>query len=294
MQVELAQLNYRASRLMGQGVVLSRLAGGIGTRGPGESKLEISRRRIRERTADLRRELAEMEKQRSVRRKSREKSAVPLVALVGYTNTGKSSLLNTLTGASVYAENKLFATLDAVSRKVETEDGAFLLVDTVGFIRNLPHTLIEAFKSTLEEVVYADVLLIISDGLSPEMEAQHATVLSVLEALGATEGKRIEVINKCDDGQEPSSAFPGAICVSAREGHHLDQLLKAIGKALFGARMTVSAHIPFSGYSMLADVRRLAKITGEKHDDTGTLVTMQIASEDKRRLAAKYGETFFV
>ena len=168
LQVELAQLQYRSARLIGAGTALSRLAGGIGTRGPGESRLEMNRRRIRERMTELRRRLDELEKQRSLRRKSREKNETPVVALVGYTNSGKSTLLNALTGSDVYAQDQLFATLDAVSRRMETpEHTEYLLTDTVGFIRKLPHTLVSAFRSTLEEAALADVLVIVSDGSSP-------------------------------------------------------------------------------------------------------------------------------
>ncbi|HCJ90790.1 MAG TPA: GTPase HflX, partial [Acidaminococcaceae bacterium] len=199
LQVELAQLQYQSTRLIGQGLVMSRLAGGIGTRGPGESRLEMNRRRIRERTTELRRRLAEVEKQREIRRKNRERNGTPVVALVGYTNSGKSTLLNQLTGSGVYARDQLFATLDAVSRRMETpEKTEYLLVDTVGFIRKLPHTLVSAFRSTLEEAALADVLVIVNDGSSREMAAQHDTVEQVLNELGATEARRIEAVNKCD------------------------------------------------------------------------------------------------
>ena len=182
LQVQLAQLKYRSGRLIGQGLILSRLGGGIGTRGPGETKLEIDRRRIREQINRLKQELDALQKQRQLRRKSREKNAIPIVSLVGYTNTGKSTLLNTITDAGVYAENKLFATLDAVSRRVELPDGGeFLLVDTVGFISKLPHDLVEAFKSTLEEAALSDLLVIVSDGASPDTPQQHQVVEEVLQ-----------------------------------------------------------------------------------------------------------------
>ena len=224
LQVELAQLTYRSTRLIGQGLVLSRLAGGIGTRGPGESRLEMNRRRIRERMTELRRRLDEVEKQRGLRRKSREKSDIPVVALVGYTNAGKSTLLNRLSGADVLAEDKLFATLDAVSRRVETpEHTEYLLVDTVGFIRKLPHTLVSAFRSTLEEAALADILVIVSDGASDEMLQQHETVEQVLNELGATAQTRIEAVNKCDLGTA-AALLPGAVMISAKTGEGIDEL----------------------------------------------------------------------
>ena len=192
LQVEMAQLKYRSQRLLGQGLVLSRLAGGIGTRGPGESKLEVSRRRIRERLTDLERELEQIERQRGLRRQSREKNGVPIIALVGYTNAGKSTLFNRLTGAGVYVENQLFATLDSVSRPIELPHGGkALLVDTVGFIRKLPHELVKAFRATLEEARLADVLVLVLDGADAQMESRRRTVEEVLDSLGATEAPRL-------------------------------------------------------------------------------------------------------
>ena len=199
LQVELAQLQYRLPRLMGQGTALSRLAGGIGTRGPGESKLEQDRRYIRRRIADVNESLRELESRRELQRRQRQKNGVPLVALVGYTNAGKSTLLNHLAGADVLAEDKLFATLDTTTRKLELPDNqSCLIIDTVGFINKLPHELVSAFRATLEEVVQADVLVVVSDAANPECQQQRRVVAEVLTQLGAGDKPTIEAYNKCD------------------------------------------------------------------------------------------------
>ena len=289
LQVELAQLQYQSTRLIGQGLVLSRLAGGIGTRGPGESKLEMNRRRIRERMTELRRRLAEVEKQREIRRRNRQRNEVPVVALVGYTNSGKSTLLNRMTGSDVYVRDQLFATLDAVSRRMETaEKTPYLLVDTVGFIRKLPHTLVSAFRSTLEEAATADVLVIVNDGASPEMMKQHDAVEEVLGELGAVDQKRIEAVNKCDIA-DPWPTFPGAVMISAKTGDGLDELAGRIAEALQESYAPVTFTVPFSQYGLLAQIRPLGRVITENHTDSGTDITLMISRDDVNRLISRYG-----
>ena len=291
LQVELAQLKYRSAHLPGQYSALSRQAGGIGTRGPGESRLELDRRRIRERVTELRQRLDELEKQRALRRRSREKAGIPTVALVGYTNAGKSSLLNALTGAGVYAEDRLFATLDAVSRRVEPAGAPpFLLTDTVGFIRKLPHDLVSAFRSTLEEATLADVLVIVSDGASPDLVSQHDTVEQVLRDLGADHQPRVEVLNKCDL-LPPDQPLPlhQAIRVSAKTGEGLTTLLRQITAALMDASLPVTLSIPFDRYGLLATLRPLGRVISETYTDTGTELTLVMAREDAEQLVRRYG-----
>lgn len=281
LQVEMAQLQYRSQRLLGQGLVLSRLAGGIGTRGPGESKLEVNRRRIRERLTDLRRELEAIEKQRSLRRQNREKNNIPVVALVGYTNAGKSTLFNLLTGSDVYAMDQLFATLDSVSRPaVLPHGGKILLVDTVGFIRKLPHDLVKAFRATLEEAKLADVLVIVSDAADKELPLRHQTVEEVLDSLGATEAPRIDALNKCDIAQTNLDLLPGAVHISAKTGDGTDDLLTKIEEALDAGTQEVQFLLPFDKYQAMAKLRKLGSVLQEDYVDEGALITMRLGSAE--------------
>ena len=272
LQVELAQLRYSLPRLMGQGTKLSRLGGGIGTRGPGETKLESDRRHIRRRIKALEDEFDALEKRRSLARARREKDGVETVVIVGYTNVGKSTLMNTLTEAGVLAQDKLFATLDPTSRALVLPDGRrVMLIDTVGFIRRLPHHLVEAFKSTLEEAVCAKVILNVCDASDPEC-AEHLKVTNdLLEELGCSGKPIIPVFNKCDlpQADEAAMRLPGAVNISALEGKGLDELLDAVAKALPPTRAKAKLLIPYSDGAAAAALRKDGVITVEDYRADG-------------------------
>lgn len=293
LQVALAQMKYRSARLIGQGLILSRLGGGIGTRGPGETKLEMDRRRIRERVSELKKDLEQLVRQREIRKKNRKKNDIPSVALVGYTNTGKSTLLNLLTDAGVYVQDQLFATLDATSRKVALADGGeFLLTDTVGFISKLPHDLVDAFRSTLEEAADADLLVIVSDISDPETPRKRAVVDHVLEELGAADKPVIEVMNKCD--REPlCQPIPGAVMISAKSGKGIDRLLSAIAGELRKKEQACMLFIPYSAYAALNDLRKLGRVTEEEHLEDGTRVTVMLSPENIGVITSRYGTRLF-
>jgi len=272
LQVELAQLRYSLPRLTGQGNKLSRLGGGIGTRGPGETKLESDRRHIRRRIKALEDEFDALEKRRSLARARREKDGVETVVIVGYTNAGKSTLMNTLTEAGVLAQDKLFATLDPTSRALVLPDGRrVMLIDTVGFIRRLPHHLVEAFKSTLEEAVCAKVILNVCDASDPEC-AEHLKVTNdLLEELGCSGKPIIPVFNKCDlpQADEAAMRLPGAVNISALEGKGLDELLDAVAKALPPTRAKAKLLIPYSDGAAAAALRKDGVITVEDYRADG-------------------------
>ena len=274
LQVELAQMKYRLPRLQGMGTVLSRLGGGIGTRGPGETRLEVDRRRIRRRIDDLEGQLKEIKKQRDLRRARREKTGQTTVALVGYTNAGKSTLLNALSGADVLVEDKLFATLDPVMRQVELpENRRCLVVDTVGFIRKLPHQLVQAFRSTLEEALYADLLVVVSDLSSPNYAQQRATVFEVLNDLGAGDKPILEALNKADRVNVTGMIEPAdAILISAKEGRGLDALKTEISRRIAAMRHRTELLIPYDKGGVLSLIHSKGQVLSEEYTDTGTKV----------------------
>jgi GTP-binding protein HflX len=296
-QVELAQLEYLLPRLRGWGESMSRQAGGqvgaggagMGSRGPGETKIELDRRRIRTRMAQLRRQIRDFAPARDAKRAERKRHTIPSVAIAGYTNAGKSSLLNRLTSAGVLVENALFATLDATVRRAQAADGrVYTLTDTVGFVRNLPHQLVEAFRSTLEEVADADVVVHVVDGSHPDPAAQIATVREVMADVGARSGRELVVFNKADlidadtrlvlRGLEPEALF-----VSSRTGEGIDGLRAAIEAALPLPAVEVHALVPYDRGDLINAVHESGHIVSTSHEAGGTAVHAHV----NERLAAE-------
>lgn len=275
LQVELAQLKYTAPRLVGKGLELSRQGGGIGSRGPGESKLETDRRHLHEKLVNLENRLKELESNRAVMRAQRDRSGLPKVALVGYTNAGKSTLLNALTGANVLSEDKLFATLDPTTRKSELPSGEnYLLTDTVGFIRKLPHHLVKAFKSTLDEVRYADILLIVSDISDPEVSEHIKVTENVIDELGAGSKPRLYVFNKADMHGDPFSISTGkdSVIVSAKTGLGINELLASIDKIILKSKRKIKVLIPYTEQSVLSEIYNDYTVKSAEYTENGVLV----------------------
>ena len=277
LQVELAQLRYRLARLTGKGIAMSRLGGGIGTRGPGEKKLETDRRLIKSRIARLNRELKEMQIHRDTARKKRLNESVPVAAIVGYTNAGKSTLLNALTGAGILAENKLFATLDPTTRRMELPSGqSILLTDTVGFIRKLPHHLVEAFKSTLEEARYADYILHVVDSVSPQMDAQMEAVYETLDRLGIAGRPVITLFNKRDLAagselpKDPNAVR--TIGISAGTGAGLKELQEVLEEQLRNSRVQVEKLFPYAQAGDIQRIRRYGQVLEEEYREDGIYI----------------------
>lgn len=286
LQVELAQLKYRLPRLLGMGKVLSRTGGGIGTRGPGEKKLETDRRAIYRQVHLLEKRLKEMEASRQIQKSRRVKNQVPVVSLVGYTNAGKSTLFNRLSESSVLAQDKLFATLDSTTRKISLEGREFLLSDTVGFIEKLPHDLVESFKSTLEEVKDADLILHVIDSANPNYLQQITVVEEVLESIGCIGKETLLVFNKID-------LFQGAeipdydlvrgekIPVSAKDGTNVQELLEMVLGKIFGDMLEMSIKVPYSDTKYASYLHGLGVVTDEHYEEDGVILTVQISEKNR-------------
>ncbi len=288
LQVELAQLNYMLPRLTGKGIEMSRLGGGIGTRGPGETKLETDRRHIRRRMETLKEQLKDVKLRRDMLKSRRKKNGVITVAIVGYTNAGKSTLMNCLTNAGVLAEDKLFATLDPTSRALKLPNGvSVMLTDTVGLVRRLPHHLVEAFKSTLEEAAEADIILNVCDASSEEAYLHLEVTRELFESLGCTSSPIIPVLNKWDRVCERNGVFPmisGAVRISAKNGTDIDKLLEKIEENLPVKIRCVKLLIPFDKGRIAAEVREKATLLEEKYSENGIVVTALLKPDMYGRL----------
>ena len=289
-QVELAQLKYRLSRLTGMGASMSRLGGGIGTRGPGEKKLETDRRYIKERIAELNREAQDIRTHRELLRAQRSKKGTPVISLVGYTNAGKSTILNFLSDAGVLAEDKLFATLDTTTRKVELPGGSeILLTDTVGFIQKLPHHLVQAFRATLEELQFADILLHVVDASDPNRAEHMQVVYQTLQELGCEDTPVITVFNKMDREIElplPMDARAREIVqVSAAQGDGMETLLATVERLLQSFRKSMQVLLPYTEGGLLGWVHGRCEILREEHTAEGVLLEVYVDEESANRLA---------
>ncbi|MBQ2444631.1 MAG: GTPase HflX [Clostridia bacterium] len=288
LQVELAQLNYMLPRLTGKGAEMSRLGGGIGTRGPGETKLETDRRHIRRRMETLKEQLKDVKQHRDMLKSRRKKDGVITVAIVGYTNAGKSTLMNCLTDAGVLAEDKLFATLDPTSRALKLPNGvSVMLTDTVGLVRRLPHHLVEAFKSTLEEAAEADIILNVCDASSEEAYLHLDVTRELFESLGCTSSPIIPVLNKWDRVNEKSGVIPmvsGAVRISAINGTGIDKLLERIEENLPVEIRRVKLLIPFDKGRIVAEVREKATLLEEKYSENGIVITALLKPDMYGRL----------
>ena len=289
-QVELAQMAYMLPRLRGWGDSLSRQAGGIGGRGPGETKIETDRRRINDKMAKLRREIREMKVARDTKRQERRRNNIPSVAIAGYTNAGKSSLLNRLTNAGVLVENALFATLDPTVRKTTTAEGRiYTLVDTVGFVRHLPHQLVEAFKSTLEEVADADVIVHVVDGSHPDPREQIRSVREVIREIGGGENLEIIAINKADAAPQETlmqllREEPNSFAISARTGFGIETLVRAIEDALPRPSVEISALIPFNRGDLVSAIHERGEILSEEYLPEGTAIKARVDGALARKI----------
>lgn len=290
-QVELAQHRYRLPRLRGRGTELSRLGGGIGTRGPGETQLETDRRRIQDRVAKLQAELRDLDKGRQVRSKARRQSHTPVVTAVGYTNAGKSTLFNRLTDAEVLVEDRLFATLDSTIRKLEVPGAReAVMSDTVGFVRRLPHELVEAFRSTLEEVTQSDLLLHVVDAADEDPDRQIEAVRGVLAEIGAGDVPELVVINKADIADPVTlerlrSVYPGSVVVSAAEGQGIDELLEAVAAALQANTVEVELVIPYAQGQVLALAHQFGDVLSQDHADGGTRLKVRLPRSELYRFS---------
>ena len=286
-QVALAQYKYRLTRLTGMGTALSRLGGGIGTRGPGETKLETDRRHIRSRIASLEQELRELERHRKFLGSRRKTDGVLTAAIVGYTNAGKSTLFNMLTQAGVLAEDKLFATLDVTARALELPDGrSVLLSDTVGLIRRLPHHLVEAFRSTLEETAQADVILHVLDASEPDVRERMQVTQELLHDLGCDGIPQIHILNKADLVDVPRHSDAETVWISARNGDGLDALLRSIVQALPETARRMKLCIPYADGSFLQLLREEGKLFSEEYTPEGVLVDIMVDVRRQKKAGA--------